>query len=148
MRAEQVYLLCRAVAKSRHYVVLPQKCGACGACLLKVIFSVPQNPQSPQSPHSFSCRLEQAKQTQTLRAAHPNFLSEGVRCNARRISRRWAVLGRTTHWRDNSLAEVDDPLSQEISCQTGVRLGLDKEKERMGCTWRTAHSLFGLRGRE
>ena len=28
VRAEQVYLLCRAVAKSRHYAVLPQKCGA------------------------------------------------------------------------------------------------------------------------
>ena len=27
-----------------------------------------------------SCRLEQAKQTQTLRVALPNFLSEGVRC--------------------------------------------------------------------
>ena len=47
----------------------------------------------------------------------PNFLSEGVRYNARRISRRWAVLGRTAHWRDNSLAEVDDLLSQEIKGQ-------------------------------
>ena len=28
VRAEQVYLFCRAVAKSRHYEVLPQKCGA------------------------------------------------------------------------------------------------------------------------
>ena len=30
---EQVYLLFRAVAKSRHYVVLPQKCGVCDAYL-------------------------------------------------------------------------------------------------------------------
>ena len=28
VRAEQVYLFCRAVAKSRHYEVLPQMCGA------------------------------------------------------------------------------------------------------------------------
>ena len=28
VRAEQVYLFCRAVAKSRHYEVLPQKYGA------------------------------------------------------------------------------------------------------------------------
>ena len=40
-------------------------------------------------------------------------LSEGVRYNARRISWRWAVLRRTAHCRDNSLAEVDDPLSQQ-----------------------------------
>ena len=29
-----------------------------------------------------SCRLEQAKQTQTHRAAHPNFSGEVVRCGA------------------------------------------------------------------
>ena len=52
-------------------------------------------------------------------APQPNFLLEEVRYNARQISRRWAVLGRTAHWRDNSLAEVDDLLSQEISCQKG-----------------------------
>ena len=34
MRAEQVYLFCRAVAKSRHYEVLPQKCGALRARLI------------------------------------------------------------------------------------------------------------------
>ena len=33
VRAEQVYLLCRAVAKSRHYEVLPQRCGALRARL-------------------------------------------------------------------------------------------------------------------
>ena len=34
-RAEQVYLFCRAVAKSRHYEVLPQKYGALRARLIK-----------------------------------------------------------------------------------------------------------------
>ena len=34
-RAEQVYLLCRAAAKSRHYEVLPQKCGALRARFIK-----------------------------------------------------------------------------------------------------------------
>ena len=42
-----------------------------------------------------------------------NLLLEGVRYNARRISWRWAVLRRTAHCRDNSLAEVDDPLSRQ-----------------------------------
>ena len=36
-----------------------------------------------------------------------NLLSEWVKYTARRISRRWTVLERTAHWRDNSLAEVD-----------------------------------------
>ena len=35
VRAEQVYLLCRTVAKSRHYAVLPQKCGALRASFIK-----------------------------------------------------------------------------------------------------------------
>ena len=34
-RAEQVYLFCRAVAKSRHYEVLPQRCGALRARFIK-----------------------------------------------------------------------------------------------------------------
>ena len=41
-----------------------------------------------------------------------NFLLKEVYCNARRISRRWAVLKRTAHCRENSLAEVDDLLPQ------------------------------------
>ena len=32
-RVELVYLFCRAAAKSRHYEVLPQKCGVCDAYL-------------------------------------------------------------------------------------------------------------------
>ena len=40
-RAEQVYLICRAVAKSRHYVVLPQrwklKCVVCASHIYIVI---------------------------------------------------------------------------------------------------------------
>ena len=40
-------------------------------------------------------------------------LSEVVRYNARRISRRWAVPECTAHWRDNSLAEVDGRLSRQ-----------------------------------
>ena len=39
--------------------------------------------------------------------------SEWCSYNARRISSRWAVLRRTAHWRDNSLAEVDAPLSRQ-----------------------------------
>ena len=42
-----------------------------------------------------------------------SLLSEGSRCNARRISRRWAVLMRTAHCRDNSLAAADTALSQQ-----------------------------------
>ena len=34
VRAEQVYLFCRAVAKSRHYEVLPQRYGALRARLI------------------------------------------------------------------------------------------------------------------
>ena len=40
----------------------------------------PFRPLWPLLPLQRSCRLEQAKQTQTHRTAHPNFLSEGVRC--------------------------------------------------------------------
>ena len=43
-----------------------------------------------------------------------SLLSEGSRCNARRISRRWAVLMRTAYCRDNSLAAADTALSQQI----------------------------------
>ena len=99
----------------------------------------PLGPLTPLRPFQRSCRLVQAKQTQTLRAAQPNFLSEGVRCNARRISRRWAVLGRTAHWRDNSLAEVDDLLSQEISCQKGLGLASIKRLPQIGHTWRISY---------
>ena len=40
-------------------------------------------------------------------------LREGIRHNARRISRRWAAPYCTAHCQDNSLAEADDALSQQ-----------------------------------
>ena len=51
---------------------------------------------------------------------------------ARRISRRWAVLKRTAHWRDNSLAEVDVCLISINFLSEGVRFGAKSKLARMG----------------
>ena len=57
----------------------------------------------------------QMPQMMPYHCKEPNLLLEGIRYNARRISRRWAVLKRTAHCQDNSLAAVDDALSQQIT---------------------------------
>ena len=80
-----------------------------------VYLYLPLRPLRPFRPFQRSCRLAQAKQKQTHRAAQPNFLSEGVRCNARQKKYGWAVLWRTAHSYLFLLAEADDPLSQEIT---------------------------------
>ena len=53
---------------------------------------------------------------------------KGAECNTRQKCHRWVVLRRTSHWWHFLLE--------------GVRCGLDKEKERMGCT--VAYCPFAL----
>ena len=74
----------------------------------------PFRPLLPLLPLQRSCRLAQAKQTQTFRVAQPNFLSEGVRFGAKSKLSRMGVYLAYIPIRGNELGAEDDPLSQEI----------------------------------
>ena len=103
-RAEQVYLFCRAVAKSRHYEVLPQKYGALRARLIVWRQQGQQGQQRQQREFlilcfvvvsfvSFVSFIHFVLPFRLLpQAPRPNFSEEGCRYNARQKSRRWAVL--------------------------------------------------------
>ena len=105
----------------------------------------PLSPLSPLSPQR-SCRLAQAKQTQTLRAAHPNFSGEVVRCGASqkkplRDSTHSTALSGLIFWDGPQIAAYREKL---ISCQKGLDLFYRKRRGLRIVLKRTASDLLLL----
>ena len=81
---EQAKLLYQAIAKSRHYEVLPQKYGALRARLSEETGDTGAFPRLPTIPSNKPPKRQSLLTTRTILSARPNFLGEVVRCGASR----------------------------------------------------------------